>query len=176
MVAPSNGNGLALRPLSMPVRSAGVRSAVPLDLSRIMVPLDGSTLAESALATTLDLARGSAGSLVLLRAAELELDDSVGAQVRRLRDAESYLSSLERRLRRTSSVDVVTTVADATAPRAILEGIRLHRVGMVVMTTHGRGGFGRLLVGRVAESVIRNTRVPILLLHPDGAPLERAFG
>src|SRR5262249_19806756 len=109
MVAPSNASAYAIRPLSIPIRSAGLPGTVPLDLSKIMVPLDGSPLAEAALATALDLARGSAGSLLLLRAAELELDDSVGAQIRRLREAESYLASLERRLRRTSSVDIMTT-------------------------------------------------------------------
>jgi nucleotide-binding universal stress UspA family protein len=47
---------------------------------------------------------------------------------------------------------------------------------MIVMTTHGRSGFGRLLLGSVAESVLRGTSTPVLVLHPDGAPVEAPSG
>jgi Universal stress protein family len=47
---------------------------------------------------------------------------------------------------------------------------------MVVMTTHGRSGLGRMFLGSVAESVMRSTPTPILVLHPDGAPLQAPRG
>jgi hypothetical protein len=40
------------------------------------------------------------------------------------------------------------------------------------MSSHGRSGLGRLILGSVTESVLRGTRTPILVLRPDGAPIE----
>jgi hypothetical protein len=45
-----------------------------------------------------------------------------------------------------------------------------------VMSTHGRSGLGRLVLGSVAETVLRATRTPILLLRADGAPVQAAAG
>jgi hypothetical protein len=45
-----------------------------------------------------------------------------------------------------------------------------------VMTTHGRGGLGRLILGSVAESVLRGTTTPILLLRAPAAPVEAPEG
>ena len=44
------------------------------------------------------------------------------------------------------------------------------------MTTHGRSGLGRLLLGSVAESVLRGTTTPILLLRAEGAPVQPPSG
>jgi hypothetical protein len=44
------------------------------------------------------------------------------------------------------------------------------------MTTHGRSGLGRLLVGSVAESVLRGTTTPILLFRAEGAPVQAPIG
>ncbi len=48
----------------------------------------------------------------------------------------------------------------------------MYKVDLIVMSTHGRTGFGRLVFGSVAESVLRGTTVPILLLRPSAAPVE----
>jgi hypothetical protein len=44
------------------------------------------------------------------------------------------------------------------------------------MTTHGRSGLGRLILGSVAEAVLRGTSTPILLLRADGAPVQSPLG
>jgi hypothetical protein len=48
-------------------------------------------------------------------------------------------------------------------------------VDLIVMSTHGRSGVGRLVFGSVAESVPRGTTVPLLLVRPKGAPVERGW-
>jgi hypothetical protein len=48
----------------------------------------------------------------------------------------------------------------------------MQQVDLIVMSTHGRSGLGRLVFGSVAESVLRGTRVPILLVRPSTAPLD----
>jgi hypothetical protein len=44
------------------------------------------------------------------------------------------------------------------------------------MTTHGRSGLGRLLLGSVTESVLRGTTTPILVIHAEGAAIEAPGG
>ena len=48
----------------------------------------------------------------------------------------------------------------------IIEFAKNNRVDLIAMTTHGRGGLGRLLAGSVAEQVVRRVPVPLLLFHP----------
>ena len=45
-------------------------------------------------------------------------------------------------------------------------------ISMIVMSTHGRSGLGRLILGSVAESVLRGTTTPILVVRAEGAPVE----
>ena len=47
---------------------------------------------------------------------------------------------------------------------------------LIMMSTHGRSGIGRLIVGSVAESVLRGTRTPIFLIRIDGTPVESSVG
>jgi hypothetical protein len=55
---------------------------------------------------------------------------------------------------------------------AIIEAAQFHKASLIAMTTHGRTGLGRLILGSVAESVLRGTPTPILLLRAEGAVLE----
>ena len=150
-----------------------------MKLGTILVPLDGSALAEAALPRALDLAEVSGGHLLLLRAAHastLPGIDPTEAQVRVVREAETYLTGVETRLRQTSDVKVESAVWYGPAAVAIVEAARTRGVDEIVMTTHGRSGLGRLLLGSVAESVLRGTTTPILLLRAPGAPLEPPSG
>jgi len=45
-------------------------------------------------------------------------------------------------------------------------------VDMIVMSTHGRSGLGRLILGSVAESVLRGTTIPVLIIRADSAPVD----
>jgi nucleotide-binding universal stress UspA family protein len=67
---------------------------------------------------------------------------------------------------------VETSVWYGPAAHAILEASRIYKVHEIVMTTHGRSGLGRLLLGSVAESVLRGSTTPILLLRAEGAPVQ----
>jgi nucleotide-binding universal stress UspA family protein len=150
-----------------------------MKLAKILVPLDGSALAESALKTAVALADTAGAALLLLRAAEapaLAVGDQTDAQVKVVREAEEYLDLVKRRLSTETKVSVNTSVWYGHPPEAIAEAAHFNGVDLVVMTTHGRSGLGRILLGSVAESVIRSTATPILVLHPDGAPLQMVRG
>jgi nucleotide-binding universal stress UspA family protein len=150
-----------------------------MKLGTILVPVDGSALAEAALPRALELAEVSGARVLLLRAAQAPTVpgvDPTEAQVRVVREAETYLAQLRQRLTREGGVKVETSVWYGPAAHAIVEAARLHRADEIVMTTHGRSGLGRLLLGSVAESVLRGTTTPILLLRAEGAPLEPPSG
>jgi nucleotide-binding universal stress UspA family protein len=150
-----------------------------MKLERILVPLDGSYLAEAALATAVDMARTSGARLLLLRAAQahtLPGMDPTEAEVRVVQEAEAYLAEVQARLASTGTTDVETTVWYGPPAAAIVEAAEFRKVGLIVMTTHGRTGLGRLILGSVAESVVRGSVTPILLLRAEGAPLETPAG
>jgi nucleotide-binding universal stress UspA family protein len=150
-----------------------------LKLATILVPVDGSALAESAITTALDMARPGISTIILMQAAEahtLPGVDPTDAQVQIVGEAESYLAGVVERLTRQGVANVQTSVWYGPAAPAIVDAVRLWKADLVVMTTHGRSGVGRLVLGSVAESVLRGTTVPILLLRAPKAPLEPPAG
>jgi nucleotide-binding universal stress UspA family protein len=149
-----------------------------MKIKTILVPLDGSTLAESALTPAVDLAREHGARVVLLRAAEahtLPMVDPTEAQVRAVRAAEEYLGDARGRVSRAGIADIDTSVWYGPPAEAIVEAARHRGADLIVMSSHGRSGLGRLVLGSVAETVLRATRVPILLIRPGEAPVAAPF-
>jgi nucleotide-binding universal stress UspA family protein len=125
---------------------------------KILIPLDGSMLAEAAIAKALEVA-GPDDTLILLRAAEVHAlpgVDPTDAQVEIVREAEEYLAVMAKRLREKGFPRVETSVWYGPAASTIVEAARLRRADLIVMSTHGRSGIGRLILGSVAESVLRH--------------------
>ena len=146
---------------------------------KILVPLDGSPLAEEALPRATELAESSGAQLILLRAAythALPAVDLAEAQVKVVAEAEEYLAKVGERLAAAGLKDIERIVWYGPAAYAIIETARLHKIDLIVMTTHGRSGLGRLIMGSVAESVLRGTTTPILLLRAAEAPVELPGG
>jgi nucleotide-binding universal stress UspA family protein len=149
-----------------------------MKLNTILVPLDGSALAEAALPKAMELADFSGARILLLRAAEAHVlpgADPTDAQVAVVKDAEAYLDRVRGHLRG-RSITVETSVWYGPAAQAILEAARHHGVDEIVMTTHGRSGLGRLLLGSVTEAVLRGLELPVFVLHAQRPPLETPVG
>ena len=148
-----------------------------MTFNNILVPLDGSLLAGAALWKAAGIANG--GTLSLLRAAEarsLVGTDLVEAQVAAVQEAEEYLASVARRLADRGLKKVETHVWYGPPAAAIVEAAETQKADVIVMSTHGRSGLGRLILGSVAESVLRGTRKPILVVRADSAPVEPRRG
>lgn len=146
--------------------------------NKILVPLDGSEMAEAAIAPALDMAQAGS-SLILVRAADARIlpgADVIGAQIRAVREAEDYLAGVKEKLEKAGVGRIETHVWYGPAAPAVVEAARVQKVDLIVMSTHGRSGFGRMIFGSVAESVLRGTRVPIFLVRPSGAPVEPPAG
>jgi nucleotide-binding universal stress UspA family protein len=145
-----------------------------MKLTKILVPLDGSSRAAVAIDTAIDLAAAPC-SLVLIRAAEahaLPGVDPTEMQVNVVREAEEYLASVKDDLAKRGITNVETSVWYGAPAHAIIEGARLQKADLIVMSSHGRSGLGRLILGSVAESVLRGTTVPVCIVRVPGAPLE----
>jgi nucleotide-binding universal stress UspA family protein len=145
---------------------------------KILVPLDGSQMAEAAIAPALEMAQAGS-ALILMRAAESRIlpgTDVIDAQIQVVREAEEYLAGVKAKLEKTGAKGIETHVWYGPAAPAIVEAAKLQKVDVIVMSTHGRSGLGRIIFGSVAESVLRGTRVPIFLVRPTGAPVEPPAG
>ena len=146
---------------------------------RILVPLDGSALAEAAIEAALDLGRATPSKLILLRAAEahtLPGADPTEEQVAVVREAEQYLAAIADRLTKRGAKDVDTSVWYGPAAAAVIEAAKLKKADLIVMSTHGRSGLGRLILGSVTESVLRGTTTPICIVRAPDAPIEAPTG
>jgi nucleotide-binding universal stress UspA family protein len=143
--------------------------------SKILIPLDGSPLAEAAIKTAIDLAADAHVTFVLIRAAEAHTllgADPTNAQVQVVREAEQYLDSTRESLEKRGVTNVATGVWYGPPAAAIIEAARLNEADLIVMSSHGRSGLGRLILGSVAEAVLRGTIVPVCIVRTPGAPLD----
>ena len=144
---------------------------------KILVPLDGSRLAEAAFDEAVDVAKRHDATVVLLRAAQatrLPAADPTETQVAVVREAETYLAGIAERARNAGLTKVETSVWYAPAAEAIIEAARVRGIDLIVMGTHGRSGLGRFVLGSVAESVLRGTTTPILMLRDHSAATPAA--
>jgi nucleotide-binding universal stress UspA family protein len=135
-------------------------------LKTILLPLDGSPLAERALTYAAVLARRCEARVVLVEAVpsrSLPGVDPSDAQAELHRHAESYLNVAAGRLS-AAGIATETHVVIADPVQAILDAAARQHADLIVMSTHGRGGLGRMLYGSVADQVLRRATVPVLLV------------
>ncbi len=145
-------------------------------LRKILVPLDGSPSAEDALPIARRLARRRNASVELVMVRDLPVEPltihtpSTDAQMldeTDFRMAQDYLDSVARRLK-DAGVDATGTVMDGEVIASIRQRVRETEADIVVMCTHGRGGWSRFWLGSVAQELVRRLHVPLLLTRPHG--------
>lgn len=147
---------------------------------RIIVPLDGSPFAEQALPLAATIARRAGGVLTLVRVhvpppapgpgqdaslASFDLDAADRASTG------EYLQRMAAHTGEGAALRTGTTLVDASTPaEAICREAAETGAAMIVMSTHGRTGVRRALLGSVADGVLRRATVPVLLWHPADVP------
>jgi len=141
---------------------------------KILVPLDGSALAERAIRHAREIARGTRSEILLMQSVSFPLpvvpeavlmpDAEWLAEARQ--EASRYLEWVAAPLRDDGMR--VRTLLDGRPPAdAILHIATREGVDLIVMSTHGRGGLSRMLMGSVAESVFRATSRTVMLVKPE---------
>ncbi len=138
--------------------------------SRILVPLDGSQLAEEALPTAVAFVQraGTSGKLLLMRVswADYIIYSRGGPfEVPGAADeeADAYLIKIEQEVR-AAGIPVETIHARGDPATAIVDMAHDYHADLIVMTTHAREGISRLIHGSVADRVLQGAPVPVLLL------------
>ena len=140
-------------------------------MKTILVPLDGSELADRTLPYAVALAKATAANLLLFRAVVAHsyyTEDLAMAQIALVSEAETDIDSACWKVRAEGIVAEARLVYGSAA-LSILEETTLHRPDMIVMSTHGRGGLGRWVYGSVADQVLRGADVPVLIVPPGAA-------
>ncbi len=154
---------------------------------RILLPLDGSALSEAVVPHVLELARKFGSEVALLLAvkgfgqvlqetrpsgggqpgAEIELSVDVAKQrvEAETRSAATYLDSVAAKFEN-EGLKVKTIVIEGAPAGSIVEYAKEWNASLIVMSTHGRSGIGRLMAGSVADEVIRSAKLPIMILRP----------
>jgi nucleotide-binding universal stress UspA family protein len=161
--------------LIRPVEDGASNGSV--ELKTIFVPLDGSGLAEIVLPHVLALAKKLRAEVHLLRVYTLPANAYVVADGVIAQGAEQYREELQKaadvyldsklQTLRAEGLEKITTTSIAGDPALeIIDIARKTRNNLIAMSTHGRSGVGRWLLGSVAEKVIQHSGDPVLLVRP----------
>ena len=153
--------------------------AAPLRFNRVVVPLDGSALAERVLEPAMTLAALDHGCIHLVRVLEQIVFpespfaimppyvESVEDLDARRADAMAYLETVAERVRRHVGIQDVSyeVKIDQHAAHAILGVVKGRAADLVAVATHGRGA-SRLVMGSVADKLVRGSGCAVLLVRP----------
>ncbi len=145
---------------------------------KILVPLDGSKLAECVLPHIEALAKGcKAKSVILLRVVEpfvvlgkypvSQTTDPKAIDAENKAKAEEYLDHVARRLN-FDGAKIKTEVVMGNAVETITDYATKNKVDLIIIATHGRSGVSRWVWGSVADRVLRSSCVPVFMVRAPG--------
>lgn len=141
---------------------------------KILVPLDGSPLAEAVLPHAEALAKSEHAEIILLRipnvpTSEFLARDPMIAEViykDMEKESEDYVHNKVAELKK-GNIKVTGITKDGPVPETILDVADETHADMIAMSTHGRTGISRWLMGSVADKIIHHAHIPVMLIHPN---------
>ena len=149
------------------------REEVFMMYQKVLVPLDGSGLAECALPHVKEMVKeGHAGQVTVLNVIDLhpsifaEGVDANYIMKAQFDNAKKYLTDLKERLR-AEGLEIKAEVLKGSAAQAIAEYAQQNGMDLIVIATHGYSGMKRLMFGSVALRVLHDSHVPVLLIRPE---------
>lgn len=166
LVRPGEDNNLTRPDLAVPVPAP----------DKVLVPVDGSELSEEALRSTALLGCVENQTLHLLRIAPypaffasgympdtIASNQDIAADL--LANAEGYVEELATKLRGEGKTVLTNVVSAEFIAPAILEYAKSWGAGAIAVSTHGRSGFTRMVLGSVADKLVRQSDTPVLLVQ-----------
>ncbi|MBI4289466.1 MAG: universal stress protein [Chloroflexi bacterium] len=146
---------------------------------RLLLPLDGSDTGEAAVPYAEELARKTNARILLLNVAlpayriaatqdypGIDLEPIIKAQ----REAsENYLQGVEAKLKQKGLAVSSETLVGSPA-ESILDYAKQKQADVIAMSTHGRSGFGRWILGSVTDKVTRAAQMPVMVIRASGPP------
>ena len=146
------------------------------EFRHILVPLDGSSLAERAIPLATALAEKFGSEILLLRVLDIpkptpptsHLEVTIGwvreARAQAHEEAQSYLDAQQQEVYR-QGIKVRALMRDRSPAEDILQVARSEKIDLIVMSAHGQGGLARWTFGSVADKVARHSPCPVLLVR-----------
>jgi nucleotide-binding universal stress UspA family protein len=168
------------RPILLVQPGDALEPPAEIGFRRVLITLDGSPFSEQVLeqVTPLLVATGARPWLLHVVSPLLgpvrrggEQDDT--RVIHRREDAIAYLMTQAQPLAEQGLHPEIHAVVDRSPAAAILNAASYDDVDLICMATHGRGGLTRLVMGSIADQVLRNCRKPILLFRPRPVPLPQ---
>ena len=144
---------------------------------RILLPLDGSPLAEQAMPHAIAQAERFQGELILLKVLPPLPERSMSSPGRRQAEdlsaqlAREYLEGVAAGIRDQGIAVQVVTVEGQAHPQ-IVQFAEENEVDLIVMSTRGQSGLSRWLMGSVADRIVRGATVPVLLIRVRESEVE----
>jgi nucleotide-binding universal stress UspA family protein len=145
--------------------------------NKILVCLDGSKLAEQVLPYAIEQALRFESQLVLLSVIvpatststvwEPAPEELVEKQAEAEKAAEAYLKNIINRLSEEQRLRTEYLTLEGLVAETIVEYAQKNKVDLIAIATHGLGGLRRLAFGSVADFVLRNSNVPLLVIRPN---------
>lgn len=141
-------------------------------LKKILVPIDGSTFSGKALKTATEIAQRQGSDIIILTCIRKEdvgawyQDQKTNKNIIRnaKKFAKQFISKLEEDLRK-KGINVTSDVIEA---KSLVKGITKFadskKIDMIVMGSHGRTGFSKLLLGSVSNGVVQQAKCPVLIV------------
>ena len=141
---------------------------------KILVPLDGSPLAEAALPHAEAIAKSEGAEIVLLRVPMMPTTEffarepTLAVKIHEEEQAEAikYINMKVEELKK-DHIKVTAVTQEGPVPDTILSVAEETHADMIAMSTHGRTGIQRWLMGSVADRVVHHAHIPVMLIHPN---------
>ena len=151
----------------------------------ILVPLDGSRLSTKALPYAIELAKKFSSEITLIRVvkpttpliiaepsgmgsaatAQVAVDTARYQDKRNVLNAERYLRKQVEKCT-DKGIKASSTALTGSSAESIIKHYRKNRISVVVMTTHGRSGFKRAILGSVADKIVHEPGLVTMVIHP----------
>lgn len=152
-----------------------------INYKKILLTHDGSQLASAAIPHAGAIAAMSKAEIIILQvikplasvaiaptpltpAIPMSFEAIEKAMLQREKDAKRSLDKIKRELGNSTKIEQEISIG-SPGPEIVAFAEKRH-IDLIVMSTHGRSGFGRVLLGSVADYVIRHTSCPVLIIHP----------
>jgi len=143
---------------------------------KVLVPLDGSELAECALPHVMNLAKGGmVEEVTLLKVIEIPLlhaiegqrvIDAEGVKKSLLNEAHKYITDLRDKLS-SEGLQVKTETIEGRAADSIINYSKENSIDLIVIATHGYSGMKKLMFGSAALRILHDAHAPILMIRPE---------
>jgi nucleotide-binding universal stress UspA family protein len=159
LVHATNTPILVVRPPADGTSTAGA------NITKMLVPLDGSEAAASVLPFAADLAKSFGAKICLFQAVPEPVTAYPDVQEEVEASARQFLASAAERLSE-QGVQADSVASFGNTVDGIVWAAEREKAELIVMSTHGRSGIGRMVLGSVADAVVRRASMPVILVRP----------